>query len=85
MWVVMAGAATVWLRMVFLHLGANRTVRRMAIGLIVCIGLEICFGLILAGFELPPVVQPLHMLFANLIFAAAFGIWIHVWGMKSEK
>jgi heme a synthase len=82
LWVVLTGAATVWLGLVFQQMGSNKTVRWLAIGLIACIGLEICFGLILASFELPPVVQPLHMLFANLIFAAAFAIWIHAVGVR---
>lgn len=77
-WMVMAGLVAVWLRGLLSHFTGNRTVRRLAVALIVFVGLEICFGLILANFDLPPTVQPLHMLFANLIFAAEFAILIHV-------
>ncbi|MFM2376345.1 MAG: hypothetical protein RLZZ165_1442, partial [Bacteroidota bacterium] len=80
-WMLLAAGAAFWLRGVFAELGSNRTIRLTGIGIMASMGLEICFGLVLAMFDLPPVVQPLHMLFANLIFALAFSMWMQVMGV----
>jgi cytochrome c oxidase assembly protein subunit 15 len=80
-WILLAAGAAFWLRGVFAELGSNRTIRLTGIGIMASMGLEICFGLVLAMFDLPPVVQPLHMLFANLIFALAFSMWMQVMGV----
>jgi hypothetical protein len=40
------------------------------------------FGVLLAYLDLPPVIQPLHMLFANLIFAAEFSILVYLWRIE---
>jgi heme a synthase len=82
-WMLMAGIVAVWIRKVLTAFQGDRTVRLLSWSVVVLIGMEICFGLILANFDLPPVVQPLHMLFANLIFAAEFSIWIR--GMGSAR
>lgn len=81
-WLLMAGLVAVWLRNVMAQMQGNKMVQRLSLALILCIAAEICFGIVLANFDLPPTMQPLHMLFANLIFAAEFSIWIHVAGRK---
>jgi heme a synthase len=80
-WMLLAAGAAFWVRGVSAELGSNRSVRLTGIGIMASMGLEICFGLVLAMFDLPPVVQPLHMLFANLIFALAFSMWMQVMGV----
>jgi heme a synthase len=81
-WMVLVGALVVWLKRVWTELGERATVRRLVIALVAALVLEVLFGLVLAYRDLPPAVQPLHMLFANLIFAAEFSIWIHVLGIQ---
>lgn len=83
LWMVMAGALAVWLKRVSVELEGNGMVKKFTIALAVTVALEVIFGIVLSYSDLPPVVQPLHMLFANLIFAAEFSIWIHVVGGKS--
>ncbi len=84
-WLVMAGLVAVWIRIVLNHFSSNPMMKRLSIGLIVAIAAEIVFGLVLANFDLPAAVQPLHMLFANLIFAAEFAIWIHLVGKSRDN
>jgi cytochrome c oxidase assembly protein subunit 15 len=84
-WLVLAGAVAVWIRNLLTQFSDHRIVKRLAIGLIICIAAEICFGIVLANFDLPAMVQPLHMLFANLIFAAEFAIWIEVVGQRQQE
>lgn len=80
LWMVMAGLAAFWIFKVWKANSGDRTVRLLAVAFLACIVLEIVFGVVLSNFDLPPVIQPLHMLFANLIFAAAFSIWIRGFG-----
>ena len=82
LWMVLVGAMVFWLKRVWEELSANRTVKLLLLALVATVVMEVIFGLILAYKDLPPVVQPLHMLFANLIFAAEFAIWIHVVGVQ---
>ena len=80
-WMIVAAAMVVWTKML-LDQVKNRMVRMLAISLVVLMGMEIIFGVVLSYMELPPVVQPLHMLFANLIFAAEFSILVYVWRIE---
>jgi cytochrome c oxidase assembly protein subunit 15 len=82
LWMVLVGGLVVWLLRVWQALSANRTVRLLVLGLVAAVVSEVIFGMALAYQDLPPTIQPLHMLFANLIFAAEFAIWIHVLGMQ---
>ncbi|MFN8394448.1 MAG: COX15/CtaA family protein [Bacteroidia bacterium] len=81
-WMVMAAVVALWIRTVLQQLSGNRMVRWLAWSVVGFMGLEIALGVILANMDLPPVAQPLHMLVANLIFAAEFSIWIHVIGVE---
>ncbi len=80
-WIIVAAAMVVWTKLL-LEQVKNKTVRLFAISLVVMMGLEILFGALLAYMDLPPVVQPLHMLFANLIFAAEFSILVYIWRIE---
>lgn len=82
LWIVLVAALAVWLRQVLAELQGNATVRLLVWALLGAVACEVGFGVILAYFELPPYIQPLHMLFGNLIFAAVFSIWIHVLGIQ---
>jgi heme a synthase len=82
LWLVLVAAMAVWLKQLLAELGDNRTVKWLAVSLMALMVGEVIFGTVLAYFELPPYIQPLHMLFANLIFAAEFSIWIHGLGIQ---
>lgn len=82
LWMVVAAAMVVWLQRVWQQLSANAMVRKLIYGLAAAVVMEVVLGTVLAYQDLPPAVQPLHMLFANLILAAEFSIWIHVLGTQ---
>jgi cytochrome c oxidase assembly protein subunit 15 len=46
----------------------------MGIFLIALLAAEIIFGVSLSAGDMPPAIQPLHMLFASLIFGVQFFI-----------
>ncbi len=52
--------------------------------MLVIVGLEIIFGIILSYFAMPPFFQPLHLTFAALLFGAQFMILI-VYKYASKK
>jgi heme a synthase len=81
-WIVVAGLTAWWVKQVLQQLQGNRTVKLFAVGLVAFIGVEIVLGVTLAYMDLPAFAQPLHMLMANLIFAAEFSILIHVLGVE---
>ena len=76
-WILAAAGMAIWTKQL-LEQVKHKTVRLLALGLLVLVGVEILFGVLLAYLDLPPVVQPFHMLFANLIFASEFAILVYL-------
>lgn len=81
-WMLMSVVLALWLRQVMRQLAGNRMVRTLSIAIVAFVVLEVLLGMVLAYKALPPAVQPVHMLLANLILAAEFSIWIHVVGVQ---
>lgn len=82
-WFVVVAGLLVWVRALHRFAGSNPVVRNLSIVMIVGVLLEVLFGVILSNFDLPPVVQPLHLLIGTLIFAAQFALFIYV--VKLER
>lgn len=64
---------------------AGKTVRIWMMIVIGCTLAEVLMGLGMHHFEVPAVLQPLHLLFASLLFAAAFLILRWVWMGQSHS
>ncbi len=54
----------------------NRQLTKLTHVMLVMVGAEIVFGVIMAYFAIPPVLQPLHLTFAALLFGVQFQILI---------
>lgn len=63
------------LRNLFEHAGI-KTYTFLLLGLTLS---EILFGIVMAKMAIPPVLQPLHLLFATLMFAVAFVLLAKLW------
>jgi len=62
----------------------NRQLTKLTNIMLVLLGAEIVFGIIMAYFAIPPVLQPLHLTFAALLFGVQFQILI-VYYYTSQK
>lgn len=54
----------------------NRQLSKLTNVMLMLVGAEIVFGIIMAYFAIPPVLQPLHLTFAALLFGVQFQILI---------
>ena len=54
----------------------NGAITKMTTVLLVVVALEIVFGIVMAYFAIPPVLQPLHLTFAALLFGVQFQLLI---------
>ena len=77
-WFVVVAGMIVWVRTLFKHMGDNRVVKLLSAAMMIGVALEVLFGILLANFALPPVLQPAHLLIGSLIFAAQFALFIYV-------
>lgn len=64
---------------------ASRTVKNWMMVVIACTLAEVLMGLGMHHIEVPPVLQPLHLLFASLLFAAVFLILRWLWMGQSHS
>ncbi|WP_058021197.1 COX15/CtaA family protein [Pseudohongiella spirulinae] len=72
--VLIANAWLVW--MLFRSLGLQHSLTRLAIGLLVVVGLAVLSGATLGHLGMPALVQPTHLLSASLIFGLQFLLWM---------
>lgn len=76
-WAVVAAGIVVWLKNLFAVAKGNKFVRWMGIIILVTLALEVVLGISLTAFDLPPTLQPAHLLIANLMFGAQFSLLIY--------
>lgn len=81
LWVLVAGMAIVWARNLWNSI-SSRAIRLFVVVMVSSLVLEIGFGIVLSYMDLPPVLQPLHLLLANVMFAAQFAILINILGAE---
>lgn len=86
-WAIVALALVVWVRNLIQAHRQSRWVLWMSLVALFGVGIEVLLGISLASMSLPAWMQPLHLLVANIIFAAEFGLLIYgakveVWGRK---
>ena len=82
LWMALLGVLVVWVRGLWLVPQLDRRVRWMTWALLLTLSAEVLLGISLASFELPPVLQPLHLLFANFVFALEYAILIYAFGVE---
>lgn len=80
-WMIVAVAMVVWARNLF-QAKLPRQVRFFTIVILVSLFAEILFGMLLSYLSLPPVLQPLHLLLATIMFAAQFAVLINLLGVE---
>ncbi len=80
-WMILAGMIVVWGRMLLQKVN-HRAIRLFVAVMLGSMFLEVGFGISLSYFSLPPVLQPLHLLLANIMFAAEFAILINILGAE---
>ena len=69
--------ANVWLVwMLYRSLGLQHSLTRLALGLLVVVGLAVLSGATLGHLGMPALVQPTHLLSASLIFGLQFLLWM---------
>lgn len=83
LWALVTLAMVVWVRNLLQAQKGNRWVLWMSLVALGGVGLEVLLGISLAGLGLPAWMQPLHLLVANIIFAAQFSLLIY--GVKLEQ
>lgn len=72
--VLFANAWLVW--MLYRSLGLQHSLTRLALGLLVVVGLAVLSGATLGHLGMPALVQPTHLLSASLIFGLQFLLWM---------
>lgn len=82
LWIVVTGMAVVWAKGILAHAGKNVVVRRLTLLMVTGFASEVLLGILLSGMDLPPVLQPLHLLFANIVFAVEFALLLQVFGVE---
>lgn len=80
-WIAVAIATVVWVRNL-MQTKPGRQVKFFAVVVLVSLFAEILFGMLLSYMSLPPVLQPLHLLLASVMFAAQFAILINLLGVE---
>lgn len=72
--VLFSNAWLVWL--LYRSLGLQHSLTRLALGLLVVVGLAVLSGATLGHLGMPALVQPTHLLSASLIFGLQFLLWM---------
>ena len=80
-WMVVAGGLVVWARNL-LKSPVSRQVKFFVYVILGSLFAEILFGMLLSYLNLPPVLQPLHLLLAAVLFAAEFAVLINLLGVE---
>jgi cytochrome c oxidase assembly protein subunit 15 len=80
---VIGAMLVVWGKDLFQVKGLDKRVQWMFWGAAACFVLEGVVGFVLASQGLPPVLQPVHLLLANIMFALEFSILIYVLGVEN--
>jgi cytochrome c oxidase assembly protein subunit 15 len=62
----------------------DKTVRNLTHAMLVLVGAEIVIGIIMAYFAIPPVLQPLHLTLAALLFGVQFQLLV-IYHYASQK
>jgi heme a synthase len=62
--------------------GLDKRVAWMFFGAVACLALEAFVGFVLVDQHLPPVLQPVHLLLANVMFALEFSVLIYLLGVE---
>jgi heme a synthase len=62
--------------------GLDKRVAWLFFGAVICFALEGFAGFVLVDQHLPPVLQPVHLLLANVLFALEFSVLIYVLGVE---
>ena len=81
LWMVVTGLVVYWGREIWTKV-PNRNMRLLVVAMYASLGLEVAFGILLSYMDLPPALQPLHLLLANILFAGQLGILLNVWGAE---
>lgn len=77
LWILVTLALVVWVKNLLQSGKGNRLIIWMSGLALAGVLLEVLLGISLAGMALPPWMQPLHLLIANIIFAAEFCLLIY--------
>lgn len=72
-WVLLLAAAY-WLYRMLPYFSMSLLLKRWSIVFVVLIGCEILMGITMHYFAIPPILQPIHLLFGTSIFAVAYFI-----------
>ena len=80
-WMVVAVGMVIWARNL-LKANVSKQVRFFVIVILGSLFAEILFGMLLSYLSLPPVLQPLHLLLATVMFAAQFAVLINLLGVE---
>lgn len=82
LWILIAGAIVVWVRRLTSLPDLPPRVKLFAYAMLGFLFAEVFLGILLAMFHLPPVLQPLHLVLANLLFAAELAVLVYVLGIE---
>lgn len=80
-WMIVAVGMVVWARNL-LQAKVSKQVRFFVFVILGSLFAEILFGMLLSYLSLPPVLQPLHLLLATIMFAAQFAVLINLLGVE---
>ena len=80
-WMVVAVGMVIWARNL-LKAKVSKQVRFFVYVILGSLFAEILFGMLLSYLSLPPVLQPLHLLLATVMFAAQFAVLINLLGVE---
>lgn len=83
LWVALAGVLVTWAQGLLQTADMDPRVKWMAYGMWACLAIEVLLGILLSNFALPPVLQPLHLLLSNILFALEVSVLIYVWGVEN--
>jgi heme a synthase len=82
LWIALAGASVVWAKGLMQTPNIDRRVVVMAVGMLICLGIEVLLGVLLSSFALPRTLQPLHLLFATVLFSLEYAVLIYAFGVE---
>ncbi len=80
-WMVLAVGMVIWAKNL-LQAKVTRQFRFFVFVILGSLFAEILFGMLLSYLSLPPVLQPLHLLLATVMFAAQFAVLINLLGVE---
>lgn len=86
-WIVAGIMIVLWVRVILRDSG-EKWVKGLAYALLITLFAEVALGIILSTFALPPVIQPVHMLLAGILFSLEYLLLIHglrIEGYKKEN